>query len=80
MLKIKQLFAVLIFLLAHNPAWADAEFSDEPVNEIIHPDWFEQSFADFKEDIAEAKRLEKFSAEYADEPDYESWKAKQGRR
>jgi len=55
MLKVKRIFAVLILLLAHNPVWADAEFSDEPVDEIIDPDWFKQSFLVLKDDIAEAK-------------------------
>lgn len=37
-------------------ALADAEFSDEPVDQIIHPNWFKQSFLVLKEDIEDAKK------------------------
>ena len=50
---------LLIYFLAFQPAWAGAEFSDEPVDEIIHPDWFKQSFLDLKEDVAEAEQANK---------------------
>ena len=50
---------MLIFLLPCNTVWAEAEFSDEPVDQIIHPDWFKQSFLDLKEDVAEAKQSAK---------------------
>jgi len=59
MLKIHQIFILLICLTAYNLTWADAEFSDEPVDQIIHPKWFKQSFLDLKEDIAEAKKENK---------------------
>jgi thioredoxin-related protein len=59
MLKINQMLFILIWLLSYNPVWADAEFSDEPVDEIIHPDWFKQSFLDLKEDVTEAKQSAK---------------------
>jgi len=59
MLKTNQIFSLLICLLTYSPAWADAEFSDEPVDQIIHPQWFKQSFLDLKEDIVEAKEARK---------------------
>jgi thioredoxin-related protein len=59
MFKINQMLFLLIFLLSYNPVWAEAEFSDAPVDQIIHPDWFKQSFLDLKEDVAEAKQSAK---------------------
>ena len=59
MLKSRQLFMVwaglILSLLVSEVVRAAAEFSDEPVDEIIHPVWFKQSFLDLKEDIADAK-------------------------
>jgi thioredoxin-related protein len=60
MLNINQMPVLLILLLSFNPVWAEAEFSDEPVDQIVHPDWFKQSFLDLKEDVAEAKQSDKF--------------------
>lgn len=59
MLKIYQTLVLLIFLLPCNLVWAEAEFSDEPVDQIIHPDWFKQSFLDLKDDVDEAKQSAK---------------------
>lgn len=59
MLKTKQTLTLLIYLITCSTAWAGAEFSDEPVDQIIHPEWFKQSFLDLKEDIAEAKKAHK---------------------
>lgn len=59
MSKINQMLVMLICLLPYNPLWAGAEFSDEPVDQIIYPDWFKQSFLDLKEDVAEAKQSAK---------------------
>jgi len=59
MLKINLMLVMLIYFMAFQSAWADAEFSDEPVDEIIHPDWFKQSFLDLKEDVAEAEQSDK---------------------
>lgn len=51
----KRLIFTLLFILYALPVLAAADFSDEPVEEITHPDWFKQSFLVIKEDIAEAK-------------------------
>ena len=59
MLKTNRIFSLLICFFMYSSAWADAEFSDEPVDQIIHPEWFKQSFLDLKEDIAEAKNAGK---------------------
>jgi len=59
MLKINQMLVMLIYFMASQLAWADAQFSDEPVDEIIHPEWFKQSFLDLKEDVAEAEQSDK---------------------
>jgi thioredoxin-related protein len=59
MLKINKMLVLLIYLLTFQPVWAGAEFNDEPVDEIIHPDWFKQSFLDLKEDVAEAEQSDK---------------------
>jgi len=59
MLKANRIFSLLICLFMYEQAWAGAEFSDEPVDQITHPQWFKQSFLDLKEDIAEAKKAQK---------------------
>lgn len=55
MYKLKFLVAILLYTTVSNITLADAEFSDEPVDEIIHPEWFKQSFLDLTDDVAEAK-------------------------
>ncbi len=60
MLKINQTLTLLVCMIIYTPTWADAEFNDEPVDQITHPEWFKQSFLDLKEDIAEAKKAQKF--------------------
>ena len=59
MIKINHIIVTLICFLSFNPAWAGAEFSDEPVDQIIHPAWFKQSFLDLREDVTEAKQSAK---------------------
>lgn len=59
MRNINHMLVMLICLLAYNSVWAEAEFSDEPVDQIIHPAWFKQSFLDLQEDVAEAKQSAK---------------------
>jgi len=59
MLKFKPIFVMLLVLLTCSTVLAEVEFSDEPVDQIIHPDWFKQSFLDLKEDVVEAKQSEK---------------------
>jgi len=55
MLSNKLVFFIFISFFLSSSVWADAEFNDEPVDQIIHPAWFKQSFLDLKEDIADAK-------------------------
>jgi len=55
MLTNRLLLFVLISCFLSSAVWADAEFNDEPVGEIIHPAWFKQSFLVLKDDIADAK-------------------------
>ena len=54
MSKIYLIFVILIGMGAYERALAEQEFSDEPVDEIVHPDWFKQSFLDLKDDVADA--------------------------
>jgi len=49
----------LLYSFFPAPVQADAEFSDEPVDQIIHPEWFKQSFLVLKEDVEDAKKSAK---------------------
>jgi len=60
MFKISSVIFLLSNFFFFGTVYAEVEFNDEPVDEIVHPAWFKQSFLDIKEDIADAKNADKF--------------------